>query len=329
MSRGRATIGTALAAYAGLMLSGTAGAADIDHTSLGEGAELITIIGDLKAGDEEKFRRLSIQYDKAVVALASDGGMLLPAIEIGKMIRIKEYSTVVLDDFECTSSCALIWVAGSKRLLAPKGRIGFHASYTDVGGKKVETGLGNALVGRYLTLLNLPEKAVLFATAAPPDRVLWLTAETMDDAGIEFKPFGEREVSPPPIVRTNVAPPPVISTPVASGVVGTRGWVHVSSGDKTKYYLDRARMYRVGRYIAAWELADESENPDVAYYQSKELRYYDCASRRTALKKSVDYDSKGKAMKSYDWSDIELRWHPVVPDSVGETKFNYACRSGI
>ncbi len=200
-----------------------AAAAKIDHVSLGDGVELITIEGDIRGGDETIFRRLSVQYDNAVVALASDGGALTPAIEIGKMIRLREFRTLVMDGYQCTSACALIWVAGSTRFLAPGGRVGFHASYRDEGGKKVETGLGNALVGRYLTLLNLPEKAVLFATMAPPDQILWLTSSTMRDAGIEFQTFNT-EPSPPPIVRTNVAPPPVASRsrPQVYGEAG--GW---------------------------------------------------------------------------------------------------------
>lgn len=207
-------------------------AAEVEHISLGDGIELIAIHGEIQSGDEDKFRRLSVQYDDAAVALASDGGALHAAIEIGKMIRLKEYPTFVMDGDQCTSACALIWVAGSKRFLAPKGRVGFHASYRDDGGRKVETGLGNALVGRYLTLLNLPEKAVLFATAAPPDRVLWLTSATMKDAGIEFEVFSD-EPTPPPIVRTNVAPPPVI-TPRARESATT------SSGSDTEIFTEVA-----------------------------------------------------------------------------------------
>lgn len=174
----------------------TADAAKIQHESLGDGIELITIEGTIVSGDEQKFRRLSVQYDNAVVALASEGGALLPAIEIGKMIRLKEFPTLVLDDYVCTSACALIWIAGSTRFLAPRGRVGFHAGYRDEGGRKVETGLGNALVGRYLTLLNLPEKAVRFATAASPYAVLWLSPTNMREAGIDFEVFGDRTTEP-------------------------------------------------------------------------------------------------------------------------------------
>ena len=203
-----------------------ADAAEIKHLSSDEGIELITIEGVIVSGDEQKFRKLSIQYDKAVVALSSDGGALLSAIEIGKMIRLKEYTTLVLDEYQCTSACALIWIAGSTRFLAPSGRVGFHASYRDEGGRKVETGLGNALVGRYLTLLNLPEKAVLFATAASPYEVLWLSSKNMREAGINFEVFGDESdpvsAAGPPTntaTATNSHPPDPGETVYSEGLL--------------------------------------------------------------------------------------------------------------
>jgi hypothetical protein len=330
---GRAVFRKRLAGIAAIFCwaatSQAASAAKIEHINLGDGIELIAIEGTIASGDEEKFRRLSVQYDDAVVALSSEGGALLAAIEIGKMIRLKEFPTLVLDNYECTSACALIWIAGSTRFLAPGGRVGFHASYRDEGGRKVETGLGNALVGRYLTLLNLPEKAVLFATAAPPDRVLWLSSTNSREAGIDFEVFGKEEDAPPPIVRTNVAPPPVITpnSPALSNL--TREWVHVSSGENKKYYLDYGRMYRVGRYIAAWEKGDYSQDPKVRHYEAMSLSYYDCSSRRTALKATTDYDQNGTVLKSYTWTDAELNWNPIVPETVGESKLNYVCRSRL
>jgi len=303
-------------------ISQAAAAAKIEHVSLGDGMELIAIEGTIASGDEEKFRRLSVQYDNAVVALSSEGGTLLSAIEIGKMIRLKEFPTLVMDNYECTSACALIWIAGSTRFLAPRGRVGFHASYRDEGGRRVETGLGNALVGRYLTLLNLPEKAVLFATAAPPDKVLWLSPSNMRAAGIDFEVFGEEErATPPPIVRTNVAPPP---STVSSNQSQPR-WIHISSGANTKYYVDFSRVVAVGPYRSAWEKVDHSTDPSVEYYESTNLYYYDCVNRRYALKKYVNYDAVGRVHGSHEIPDSALKWNTPVPDSVGETFTNRIC----
>src|SRR5690606_35120829 len=46
---------------------------------------------------------------------------------------------------------------------------------------------GNALVGRYFTLLNLPMKAIVFATAASPHELNWLDHSNYVDAGIDVQ----------------------------------------------------------------------------------------------------------------------------------------------
>jgi hypothetical protein len=196
--------GIALAALACVSAS-PAFAADIAHTKIDQ-LDLITITGEIQSGDELKFKQLSLAYNKAVVALDSPGGSLIPALEIGKVIKINEHPTVVVDGSICTSACALIWVAGSTKYLSRAGRIGFHASYKDQAGRKVETGVGNALVGHYLGLLNLPEKAVVFATAASPTEILWLNETNMNRAGIDFRPF-------PTAVKTAVAEPVGAASP--------------------------------------------------------------------------------------------------------------------
>lgn len=185
-------------------------AADIAHTKINN-LDLITIAGEIQPGDDTKFRQLSVAYSNAVVALDSPGGSLVPALEIGKVIKINEHPTVVIDGSICTSACALIWVAGSTKYLSPGGRVGFHASYKDEAGRKVETGLGNALVGHYLGLLNLPEKAVVFATTASPTEILWLNESNMNKAGIDFRPF-----SPAPAAQAAVA---ASATPIAAPVM--------------------------------------------------------------------------------------------------------------
>ena len=66
------------------------------------------------------------------------------------------------------------------------GLVGFHASYLDEEGTKLETGVGNALVGHYLSQLGFGEKTVVFATLAPPDKILWLNENTLAMSGIDY-----------------------------------------------------------------------------------------------------------------------------------------------
>jgi hypothetical protein len=169
-------------------LASTAASAAVEHTTLEGGSEAIAVSGDILPGDEARFGELSRRYPDATIYLESSGGALIPAIEIGKQVRARGHATVVLDGSTCTSACALIWIAGVPRYLAPHGRLGFHASYADEGGRLVETGVGNAMVGHYLSQLDLSENATVFATIASPDEMNWLTEENSGEATISFEP---------------------------------------------------------------------------------------------------------------------------------------------
>lgn len=190
-------------------------AAEIVGEARKDGGALIFISGEIVAGDDATFRELSVRYPEALVGLDSGGGSITPALEIGRLIRLRGYGTAVTSDSKCTSACALIWLAGTPRFLQPGGRLGFHASYRDEGGKLVETGLGNAIIGHYLSQLNLSQRAVVFATSASPYEISWLTPANKLSSGIDFSevPGDDEPPRPPPPVYI---PPPVKSSKISS-----------------------------------------------------------------------------------------------------------------
>jgi len=167
-------------------LAATPASATVEHSSLDRGVEAIVISGDIVEGDDTQFADLSRRYPRAVVYLQSAGGALVPAIEIGKLVHARHHATAVLDGSTCTSACALIWIAGAPRYLGAEGHLGFHASYSDEGGRLVETGVGNAMVGHYMAQLDLSEDAAVFATIASPYEINWLTADNSGEADIPF-----------------------------------------------------------------------------------------------------------------------------------------------
>ena len=161
--------------------------AAVQHSRLEGGVEGIYLTGEILEPDQAVFEELAERYPKAVVFLESPGGSLVPAIAIGKLVRQKGFATVVLDQSTCNSACALIWLAGTPRYLEGAGNLGFHASYTEQGGRLVETGVGIAIVGHYLSQLDLSEKAVIFATSATPYEINNLTAGNSGEAEIGFE----------------------------------------------------------------------------------------------------------------------------------------------
>lgn len=207
-----------VAAFALLIFAAPVLASDIQfHKSDDGDGGYISLIGDIKKGDADKFRALAAGTKADIVFLSSQGGSLSEAFEIGRIITVSNYTTIVMDDTWCTSACALIWIAGAKRYAQPKSHIGFHAGYTVDNGKPIASGMANALIGRYLTQLNLPADAIVFATSATPDKMAWLDTAHPGSQGISFlilpSSDSSQATSPPPpltpIAKSTSAPPPL------------------------------------------------------------------------------------------------------------------------
>lgn len=200
-------------------------------TDEGEPFSIIEIEGELQIGDEERFADVAIGAGaRAVVSLNSPGGATFAGIEIGKAIRLKGFPTVVADGATCASACAFIWLGGMPRLMAPGGRIGFHATYNK--DDLQPSSAGNAAVGAYLNQLGLPTSAILYITAAAPADMQWLTLQDAEKVGIEVKPF--KTDDPEPTVaesdRRGATPPmPSDGGPSPSQGVGSGEWIQVAS----------------------------------------------------------------------------------------------------
>jgi hypothetical protein len=101
----------------------------------------------------------------------------------------------------CASACALMWLAGNPRYIGKGAHIGFHAVYIERGGKLMESGMGNALVGAYLNQLGLSHRAIAFVTSAPPEGVEWLDASKARSVGVDvvwMEPSGRPKNQPSP-----------------------------------------------------------------------------------------------------------------------------------
>ena len=92
----------------------------------------------------------------------------------------------------CSSACGLIWLAGKPRVKQATAAIGFHAAFVPDGqGIDRENGLSNALIGSYMTRLDLGVDAIMFATAAGPGGMAWITPQDGTRYGIPFEVVDE------------------------------------------------------------------------------------------------------------------------------------------
>jgi hypothetical protein len=153
---------------------------------------IVIVEGRLESGDEIQFRTQVGRLTKAIVDFNSDGGDLRAGIAIGKTIRLKSFSTAVLDGKRCASACALAWLGGSPRYMGRTALVGFHAAYIKKEGLASESGVGNALVGSYLTQIGLSETSVVYITQAAPTELTLLTLRGAEKIGIEVLPFEEQ-----------------------------------------------------------------------------------------------------------------------------------------
>jgi hypothetical protein len=183
-------------------------AADIGRQS-GSNFDLIGLQGEIQLDDVAMFQSAANASGKAIVILDSPGGNAWAGMEMGKVIHLKNFATFVPEDTLCASSCALMWLAGTQRLIAPGGVVGFHAVYIREEGRLLTSGSGNALVGAYLNQLGFSTNVIAYVTHAPPEKMGWLSERTAREIGLDVVWVGLSPASstaPPP--RTGASPKP-------------------------------------------------------------------------------------------------------------------------
>jgi hypothetical protein len=164
-------------------------AAEFDKSTSSNGEpDIIFVTGDLTRGDEQKFVDIALNSKSAIVTFQSRGGNLVAGIEIGRAIHLKGFATFV-PDVQCASACALAWLGGRVRYMSDTAQVGFHAVYVDKDGQPTVSSSGNALVGAYLSQLNLPASAIIYITEAPPEGMQWLNFGDAQHFGIDVHPF--------------------------------------------------------------------------------------------------------------------------------------------
>jgi hypothetical protein len=78
--------------------------------------------------------------------------------------------------------------------MTPTAHIGLHQAYNSTG---QADGLGNAIIGSYLTRLGLSYSAIAYATVASPQDVKWLTIDDAKRVGIQVIVLGLRTPTQP------------------------------------------------------------------------------------------------------------------------------------
>jgi hypothetical protein len=139
--------------------------------------------GVIVRGDDARFGQLleGARAGVATLALASFGGDVKVAMEIGRLVRSRGLQTTVLAGEQCNSACFFIWAGGIARH-NQAGIVGIHRPYYDAAyyaARNVQGAdqLAAALYAEaeaYLVEMNVPRPIVdrLFATPSTELHVL-------------------------------------------------------------------------------------------------------------------------------------------------------------
>jgi hypothetical protein len=142
---------------------------------------VVTIDGDIAAGDFETFQEKTASLEKAQVVLRGAGGLIFEAIDIGERIMEKGYSTYVEES--CTSSCGFIWLAGSPRTKLATANVGFHRPYSSETWT-TPTWVVN-VVEAYMQALGLNKATIQFTlSVTEPTDVIYLTENDAKRLGL-------------------------------------------------------------------------------------------------------------------------------------------------
>ncbi len=205
---------------------------------------IISVEGEIANGDSNKFNQVAEGLSgRVLVVLDSPGGALFDGLLIGEALRSKGYATFVASRSMCTSVCGLIWLAGNTRLIGRSGRVGFHAAYTQTNGTIQETGVGNAMVGAYLTHIGLSYRSVAFLTSSSPEHIQWLHSDDAQRLGIQV------ETIPDPAPDVDAGP----SHTTAAGTTAASS-------------LERRMMDLVLSYYTAWSQSGTDGRMLAGYY---------------------------------------------------------------
>lgn len=136
-------------------------------------------------GDERLFLQRLAATPGATVVLSGPGGSVDAALAIGRLVRAQGLTTAVPAGADCASACALIWMAGQRRLLGRGARIGFHAiSVMQRDGSQVQTHEFDHVLRRYLNELGFAADMTATMVNTRAAAVRWLDPIELRASGV-------------------------------------------------------------------------------------------------------------------------------------------------
>lgn len=113
-----------------------------------------------------------------------------------------------------------------------------------------------------------------------------------------------------------------------SSNVASAAWTAVGETDNYITYADLTTIKRSGNMVKIWALMDFKDREALvegSYHSAKVLYEFNCEEERSRyLSFSWFFGKMGKGAVVYASNDVG-EWRHLVPDSVNETLWEYAC----
>jgi hypothetical protein len=128
-------------------------AAEIESSIFKEGKAVISLEGEIVAGDGERLNsRIREANEQNIVVsgirLNSPGGLLLEGVKLAEIILQANIATVVANGKLCASACFLAFAAGGEKYVSYSGKVGVHGASAD-GVESPESGAATVGMARF------------------------------------------------------------------------------------------------------------------------------------------------------------------------------------
>jgi hypothetical protein len=170
------------------MLSGTCSALEIRRVVACSGV-VLRLRGDFRVGDYARFKSQFSQKDAVIgVDLSSTGGDLEEGVQIATLARQKKLSVYVSK--ECSSVCAFVFFAATKRYVAKDTRIGVHSVSDNRDIEDLSSMRLTLKLARFSAKLGVPNSTIGKMVTTRPSNITWLDAADLSGLGASARnPF--------------------------------------------------------------------------------------------------------------------------------------------
>jgi hypothetical protein len=157
-----------------IMLSGTCSALEIRRVAACSGV-VLRLRGDFRDGDYARFKSQFRKTDVVIgLDLSSAGGDFEEGVQIANLAHEKKLSVYVSE--ECTSVCAFVFFAATKRYLAQDSRIGVHSISNSREIEDLSSMRLTLKLARLSAKLGVPKSAIGKLVTTPPSNITYLDA---------------------------------------------------------------------------------------------------------------------------------------------------------